>query len=173
MSTVASRKRKEHSDLADRIVKFGFEMEPCSNCVRHNCTCVSSGDSDRYAEYVRRSIKYNQGSFDLSGFNTIQKEEERLEREEEEAITKILRLRKQRQSLKTRTRELLRRGLKSLDELDKVEAKEREEKEVQERTAVNSVALADPSWSDPLSDEQLNQLLLDFPEGTAELQPLY
>jgi hypothetical protein len=60
-----------------------------------------------------------------------------------------------------------------LDKLDKVEAKEKEEKEVQERAAISSAALADPSWLEPLSEEQLNQLLLDFPEGTAELQPLY
>jgi hypothetical protein len=173
MSTVASRKRKERSDLANCIVKFGFEIEPCSNCVRHNRIYVSSSNSDRYAEYVRRSIKYDQGSFDLSSFNAIQKEEERLEREEEEAMTKILCLYKQRRSLKTCACKLLRRGLKSLDKLDAVEAKEKEEKEAQERTAVNSVALADSSWLEPLSDKQLNQLFLDFPEGTAELQPLY
>jgi hypothetical protein len=173
MPTIASRKRKEHSDLADCIVKFGFEIEPCSNCIRRNCTCFSSGDSDRCAEYVRRGIKYNQGGFDLSGFNAIQKEEERLEHEEEEAIAKILCLRKQYKSLKVRARELLRRSLKSLDELDKVEAKEKEEKEAQERAAVNSDALASSAWLEPLSNKQLNQLLLDFPEGTAELQPLY
>jgi hypothetical protein len=159
--------------LADRIVKSGFEIEPCSNCVRHNRTYVSSGDSDRYTEYIRRGIKYNQGGFDLSGFNAIQKEEERLERKEEEAIAKILCLYKQYKSLKTYTRELLYCSLKSLDELDKAEAKEKEEKEVQERAAVSSAFLADPSWLEPLSEEQLNQLLLDFPEGTAKLQPLY
>jgi hypothetical protein len=159
--------------LADRIVKFGFEIEPCSNCVRRNRTCVSSNDSDRCAEYVRRGIKCDQGGFDLSGFNAIQKEEERLEREEEEAMAKILRLYKQRKSLKTRARKLLCRGLKSLDKLDKVEAKEKEEKEAQERATVNSAALANSAWLDPLSDEQLYQLLLDFPEGTAELQPSY
>jgi hypothetical protein len=60
-----------------------------------------------------------------------------------------------------------------LDELDEVEAKEKEEREAQERAAVSSVILADPSWLEPLSEEQLNQLLLDFPEGTAELQPSY
>jgi hypothetical protein len=173
MSTVASRKRKERSDLADRIVKFGFEMEPCSNCIRRNRTYVSSNNSDRYTEYVRRGIKYDQGSFDLSSFNAIQKKEERLEHKKEEAIAKILCLYKQRKSLKTRARKLLHRGLKSLDKLDKVEAKEKEEKEVQERAAVNSAALADSAWLDPLSDKQLYQLLLDFPEGTAELQPLY
>jgi hypothetical protein len=173
MSTVASRKRKERSDLADRIVKFGFEIEPCSNCIRCNRMCVSSNDSDRCTECVRRGIKYDQGGFDLSGFNAIQKEEERLEHKEEEAMAKILRLRKQHKSLRTRACELLHRSLKSLDKLDEVEAKEKEEKEAQERTAVNSAALADSAWLDPLSDEQLYQLLLDFPEGIAELQPLH
>jgi hypothetical protein len=43
-----------------------------------------------------------------------------------------------------------------LDKLEEVEAREKEEKEVQEHTAVNSAALADPSWLEPLSDEQLN-----------------
>jgi hypothetical protein len=159
--------------LADRIVKSGFEIEPCSNCVRRNCTCVSSGDSERYTECIRCSIKYNQGSFDLSSFNAIQKEEERLEYKEEEAIAKILRLYRQYKSLKTHACKLLHCSLKSLDKLDKVEAKEKEEKEAQEHAAVNSVALPDSSWLEPLSEEQLNQLLLDFPEGTAELQPLY
>jgi hypothetical protein len=60
-------------------------------------------------------------------------------------------------------------SLKSLDKLDKAEAKEKEEKEVQEHTAVDSVTLADLSWLELLSEEQLNQLFLDFPEGTAEL----
>jgi transposase len=148
-------------------------MEPCSNCIRRNRTCVSSNDSDRCAEYVRRGVKCDQGGFDLSGFNAIQKEEERLEHEEEEAMAKILRLRKQRKSLKTHARELLRRGLRSLDELDEAEAKEKEGKEARERAAVNSDALAGSAWLEPLSDEQLDQLLLDFPEGTAELQPSY
>jgi hypothetical protein len=159
--------------LANCIVKFGFEIEPCSNCVCRNCIYVSSSNSDQYTEYICQGIKYNQGSFDLSSFNTIQQEEKRLEYKEEEAITKILCFCKQYRFLKTYARELLYCSLKSLDKLDKVEAKEKEKKEVQERTAVNSAALADPSWLEPLSEEQLNQLLLDFPEGTAEPQPLY
>jgi hypothetical protein len=159
--------------LADCIVKSGFEIEPCSNCIRYNCIYISSGDSDCCTEYVRRGIKYNQGSFDLSSFNTIQKEEERLEYKEEEAIAKILCLYKQYKSLKTHACKLLYCSLKSLDKLDEVEAREKEEKEIQEYTAVSSAALADPSWLELLSEEQLNQLLLDFPEGTVELQPLY
>jgi hypothetical protein len=43
-----------------------------------------------------------------------------------------------------------------LDKLDKVEAKKKEEKEVQKYTVVNSATLADPSWLEPLSEEQLN-----------------
>jgi hypothetical protein len=159
--------------LTDRIVKFGFEIESCSNCIRYNCIYVSSNDSDRYTEYVCRGIKYNQGSFDLSSFNTIQKEEEYLEYKKEEAIAKILCLYKQYKSLKIHTCKLLYCSLRSLDKLDKVEAKEKEEKEVQEYTAVNSVTQPDSSWLELLSEEQLNQLLLDFPKGTAELQLLY
>ena len=60
-----------------------------------------------------------------------------------------------------------------LDKLDKTEAKEREAKETQECTAVTSVPSADLSWFEPLSEEQLNQLFIDFLEGTAEQQPLY
>jgi hypothetical protein len=81
------------------------------------------------------------------------------------------RLEKQQQFLKKKGADMLRRGLQTLDELDEVEAREREEKEAQERAAVNSAAPAGLSWLEPLSDEQLNQLLLDVPEGTAELQP--
>jgi hypothetical protein len=105
---------------------------------------------------------------------------ERLEQEAEETAelivtvaAKLARIQKQQQLLQTRAQDILRYSLKSLDKLDKVEAREKEEREVQEYTAVNSAALADSAWLDLLSDKQLNQLLLDFPESTAELQPLY
>ena len=173
MNSVASKKHKEHCDLADRIVRFGVLMDPCSNCVRRNHTCFSSSNSNCCTKCVRRGIKCNQGGFDLSSFAAIQREEEQLEMEEEEAIAKILCLRKQRRSLKVRAKDMLKHRLKTLDELDKAEAKEREEREVQERAAVTSAPPANPSWFELLSEEQLNRLFADFPEGTAEQQPLY
>ena len=120
-------------------------MDPCSNCVRRNRTCFSLSDSNRCSECVCCSLKYNQGSFDLSGFAAIQKEEERLEQEEEEAIAKILRLCKQHWTLKTCAKDILKHSLRTLDKLDKAEAKEKEEKEVQERAAVTSASSANPS----------------------------
>ena len=80
----------------------------------------------------------------------------------------VLCLKKQQDFARKRDQDMLHRGLKTLDKLDEAEAKEKEEKEVQDRAAVTSASSANPSWFEPLSEEQLNQLFVDFPEGTAE-----
>ena len=53
-------------------------------------------------------------------------------------MAKILRLEKQKALLKERAKEMSRRGLKFLEELDAAEEKERQEKEEQEREAVTA-----------------------------------
>ncbi|KAE8440425.1 hypothetical protein EG329_008006 [Mollisiaceae sp. DMI_Dod_QoI] len=58
---------------------------------------------------------------------------EKLESAEDEAMAKVLRLRKQRQLLKKRRKEMLRRGLRYLDKLDATKEKERKEAEERER----------------------------------------
>jgi hypothetical protein len=63
----------------------------------------------------------------------LERKEERLEREEEETLAKLLRLRKQRKFLRTRGKEMLRRGLQTLDELDMVEEQERQEADRKEK----------------------------------------
>lgn len=55
----------------------------------------------------------------------LEREEERLDREEEETLSKLLRLRKQKRLIRTRGKDMLRRGLKTLDELDAAEEAER------------------------------------------------
>ena len=55
----------------------------------------------------------------------LKREEERLDREEEETLSKLLRLRKQKRLIRTRGKDMLRRGLKTLDELDAAEEAER------------------------------------------------
>jgi hypothetical protein len=114
----------------------------------------------------------------VGDWDSLEREEERLRIEKEitfqavqAGLARIQRLEKQQQFLKRKGADMLRRGLQTMDELEEVEAKEKEEKEAQERAAISSATLAGPSWLEPLSEEQLNQLLLDFPEGTAELQP--
>jgi hypothetical protein len=59
--------------------------------------------------------------------------------------------------------------LKILDKLKKAEVKKKEEKKVQEYTVVSSAVLAEPSWLELLSKEQLQELFLDFPKSTAKL----
>ncbi|OBT70528.1 hypothetical protein VF21_10439, partial [Pseudogymnoascus sp. 05NY08] len=54
----------------------------------------------------------------------LEREEDRLDREEEETLSKLLRLRKQKRLIRTRGKDMLRRGLKTLDELDAAEEAE-------------------------------------------------
>jgi hypothetical protein len=63
-------------------------------------------------------------------------------------------LEKQQQFLKKKSADILRYSLKTLNKLEEAEAKEKEEKEVQERAAVSSAVLAEPSWLELLSEEQ-------------------
>ncbi|OAF56554.1 hypothetical protein VC83_07319 [Pseudogymnoascus destructans] len=122
---------EERNDLVRRIKNHGYElpeMDSCSNCVRRNVTCVSSpNDSRRCAECVRRNLKEK---CDCMGpehpdWVKLEREEDRLDREEEETLSKLLRLRKQKRLIRTRGKDMLRRGLKTLDELDAAEEAER------------------------------------------------
>ncbi|ELR03271.1 hypothetical protein GMDG_08893, partial [Pseudogymnoascus destructans 20631-21] len=131
MPTDTARKLQERNDLVRRIKNHGYElpeMDSCSNCVRRNITCVSSpNDSRRCAECVRRNLKEK---CDCMGpehpdWVKLEREEDRLDREEEETLSKLLRLRKQKRLIRTRGKDMLRRGLKTLDELDAAEEAER------------------------------------------------
>jgi hypothetical protein len=152
----------------------------CLYCKKHDQKCIVAPDLSRCSEYICLKRKYNIEGPSTSNWYNIDSLKEQLEQEAEETAelivtvaAKLAQIQKQQQLLRTRAQDMLKYSLKSLDELDKAEAKEKEEKEVQEHAAVNSDTLADSSWLEPLSDKQLNQLLLDFPEGTAKLQPLY
>jgi hypothetical protein len=149
-------------------------------CKKYKKKYIVASDSSRYSEYICLKQKYNIEGPSTNNWYNIDSLKERLEQEAEETAqlivtvaAKLARIQKQQQLLRTRVQNILRYSFKSLDKLDKAEAKEEEEREVQECAAVSSAALADPSWLKPLSEKQLNQLLLDFPKGTAKLQPLY
>jgi hypothetical protein len=176
--TTASRKRKEREDLARRIDISGIDMIPCSECDKHTRHCVVGEGSKKCSSCTSLGIKCDAETVLPTGWRSLEREEERLDAELlrtqqviAENSARAARIMKQRGQLKSRAREMLRRGLRTLDELDEAEAKEKEEKEAQERAAISSAALAESSWLEPLSEEQLNQLFLDFPEGTVELQP--
>lgn len=96
----------------------------------------------------------------LGDWESIARQKANLEEQEEEAMAKILRLRKQRKLLVRREAEMSRRGLKFLDELDAAENKERveEEKREAERQQLTATSAAfgdfllpedpaDPFWA--------------------------
>jgi len=161
MSPDRSRKTKEREDLYTRILKNGFEMDSCSNCVRRNRTCISSTDSRKCAECVRRKLSCDQMGPSHPDWVKLEREEERLDREEEETLVKLMRLRKQKKMLRSRGKEMLRRGLKTLDELDAAEEEEREENERgEQRREAEALPIPDTDVSsDPFSDLSLDPAL--------------
>jgi hypothetical protein len=83
-----------------------------------------------------------------SDWVSLDRQRRKLRDEEEEAMAKILRLRKQQRFLDDREQEMIRRGLSSLDELDEAEDKEKKEKEEAERREQQAA----PSSSDVSGD---------------------
>jgi hypothetical protein len=132
MSTVTSRKIAERLVLAREIESYGHEMFPCSRCAKQNRKyVVDTEKSTRCAECVRSKqscdVKKDAWTANVPStgdWESIAKQKERLEEEEEEAMAKILRLRKQRKLLLRREAEMAKRGLRFLDELDAAEEKE-------------------------------------------------
>jgi len=69
----------------------------------------------------------------VGDWEALDRQQERLQAEEEEAMAKILRLRKQQAFLRDRKKAMIARGLQTLDELDKAEENERKERGEAER----------------------------------------
>ena len=134
-----SKKTEERHRLVALIDSFGVDIMPCSFCNDRGLSCRMMEGVSRCKECVRRGRSCD-GVLEASSVQKILSAEERLKLEEEqteakllaaqqalnEAVSRLLRIRKQRASLKTRGVEMARRCASSLDELD---AKEREEAE--------------------------------------------
>ena len=134
MPTDTARKIQEREDLSNRIKKNGYIMDSCSNCIKRKTTCwASANDSRKCAGCVKRKLKCDCMGPDHPDWVKLEKEEERLDREEEETLAKLVRLRKQKRLIRTRGKDMLRRGLKTLDELDAAEEAERVMAEKAER----------------------------------------
>jgi hypothetical protein len=119
---------KERSALSARIIKCGIEMLPCSFCKRNDKKCIVSGEgSTRCSECAQGGKKCDVEGLPVNDWESLEREEQRIEHEREATLAKLLRLDKQQRFLKRQGREMLKRGLKSLDELDAAEEKERDE----------------------------------------------
>ncbi|KAJ8063461.1 hypothetical protein OCU04_007337 [Sclerotinia nivalis] len=105
-------------------------MPLCSLYERQERKCiVSASDSARCTECIRQGKKCDVRSPSESDWDSLDRQKAKLKQEEEEAIAKILRLRKQKRFLLKRESDMLCRGLCTLDELVELEEKERLEKE--------------------------------------------
>jgi hypothetical protein len=102
----------------------------------------------------------------MSDWEALAKQKASLEEQEEEAMAKILRLRKQRKFLLRRETEMSKRGLKFLDELDAAEAKEKGESEARDQLSLGAsssgVAVLASAFSSSPLDPTLGQALADF-----------
>jgi hypothetical protein len=130
MPPTRTKKYKERLELALLIEAHGFIMPSCSFCERLSRNCiVSSEDSTRCNECVRRGGKCDVAGPSARDMASLLREQERLDQEDEATLNKLFRLRKQKKLLRDRASEMIRRGLQTLDELDAIEEKERLEKE--------------------------------------------
>lgn len=145
MSSIVTRKRTERLKLAREIESSGVEMNPCSHCQKQNRKCVLDNEkSSRCAECVRskkacdgKASSWEANVPSMGDWESIARQKAKLEDQEEEAMAKILRLRKQRKFLLRREAEMTKRGLKFLDELDAAE--ENEKKNAEEKAVAAQI----------------------------------
>ena len=174
-----SRKYRERIELALLIESIGVKMPQCSYCEKHSRDCiVSEGNSARCNECVRRGTKCDVEGPSANDIASLLREQDRLDREEEETTSKLLRLQKQKKFLRQRATQMVQRGLKTLDELDEVEEKEKreaarqKEAEHNELCAVNlagsgeGLDLGGPSSDLPPLSQQEWQAMMDFADET-------
>ena len=168
MPPVQARKFKEREELHKRIEHHGIEMSPCSYCLKHNKKCIVSDSSTRCGECARFGKKCDVAGPSAAEWQALEREEKRLQTEKEEAfaslaasMAKLQRVEKTQRLLKTRAGEMLRRGLKTMDELDAAEEAER----------ASAPALVSPSGSpldppDDLFSLEAYEHLFGFSDGT-------
>lgn len=151
--------------LASRIEKIGEEMAPCDSCRRHKRRCVAaSPESARCAECVRTrkgNCNFTAKLPTVNDWASLDRQRQKLRDEEEVVMAKILRLRKQQRFLDEREKEMVRRGVETLEELDQVEAAEKAELARQEASA-QALTDASSSLEDPSTDPEV---FADLPDS--------
>ncbi|PTB47253.1 hypothetical protein M431DRAFT_514451 [Trichoderma harzianum CBS 226.95] len=144
---------KRHSRAAF-IRSFGFEVSPCFRCLgKRPCLAVEGGDSCAHCCYLGRSC--DSSFVPMSSLDRITEELKRLERQEElaeealiaqqkrheellaqqkaerdEALARLMRLRKLRRLLRARGVEMVNRGLNA-EEMEEADRREEEERQAE------------------------------------------
>ena len=152
--TSDSRSTLNRRRLSQKIKDKGNIMAPCSRCEKNGLQCRTLPESKRCGECVRSgSTKCDVAGLSPSDWDVLSREEARLEAEEEaaalaeqEAFRRRMEIRKKQKTLRDRGSEMLRRGVRSLDELDELLQKERVEKE-KEAASVSVAVPSDDSFA--------------------------
>jgi len=195
------KKKRQRLQLALEIEEMGVEMEPCAYCAGEERRCIFLSErSDRCSECVRMKKSSCDAKLPLgatwdsevpkmSDWESLDRQVERLDDEEEvaaqaaatamakqqEAMAKIMRLRKQKAFLKDRRKTMVLRGLRYLSELDALEEKEKSEQKEAGHNELCSVNLAGsgegldlggPSSDLPPLSQQEWQAMMDFADET-------
>jgi len=121
----------------------------CSECIRvgGRVKCDVHGPSDAEWKELERTEKKL-----ADEWNEAQNEQRKLFARLSEMSAKLVRIEKQREAFRSRAGEMLRRGLKSLAELDAAEEQERREKETEEGESVpeeQPISTPSPEPADP------------------------
>lgn len=170
-----NKKIRERLAFSRKIESFGIETMPYSLCEKTGKTCIMSNTSGsiRCAECARLGKKCDVEMPAISDWEALEKAKNKLDVEEQQARDEAAQLAqamaaaagrldclaRQRKFLKKRGAEMLRRGLKSMDELEEVKAQEVIKREKQASTA----RLLIPPFAGDLSKFPLvNKPLPDF-----------
>jgi hypothetical protein len=162
-------KLRERMNLVNLIELKGLVMPSCSYCLRNHRKCiVAEESSSRCSECVRRGCSCDVEGPSAGDLESLLREQQRISQERKETLAKLLRLDRQEDYLRTKGSEMLRRGLKTLDELDEIENKEKEESKRKEREEADAAtATANDLESDPFAFLQnVPWADLDFGDGT-------
>lgn len=135
VSKSRSKKTEQSESLATAVFTRGSVMPTCSSCESSKTPCIASEeDSSRCYECVLKK----RGNCDMHGLTPAQMQkiarlhsqiEDELDAAEEEAMlanAKVNRLRKQRRLWAEKMARAVRRGIETIDELDRVEKEEAE-----------------------------------------------
>ena len=141
------KKRKESKALASYIKRTSFEMFLCSNCKRGNKKClVSNKENSGYcSECVLQGASCNVKGVLVSKQHALKAKEACLKAEKETAfrlvcenMSHIKCLKRQQEFLKSKGKDIVCRGLKTLNKLKEV--KEREKQIKEERATIKATA---------------------------------
>lgn len=148
---------------------------PCSLCAKtgKNCIVSNNSGSTRCAECARVGKKCDVEMPAIGDWEALERAEQKLDLEEQQArdetaqlaqamaasAGRMDRLARQRKFLKRRGAEMLRRGLKSMDELEEAEAREAAEREKQ--ASVDQPPIP-PSAGEPSAFPLVEQPLPNF-----------